>query len=336
MTFKDRLRANANALLKKWFGVRRVRSAELSDPARLPEGAAAYLRASNPRLRDLKDRLKALHHPAAQHSQWTDRYVTGEIDLCFFRGDNAFVWQRRDHNTEGKHLLTARHVRQFDNLGLLQRLKEDGLFGAETHRVDDGLLVSRDLLDSIVQIYFLERHLAISKRPGFAVLDIGAGYGRLAHRMAEALPAVENYLCVDAVAEATYVSEYYLRFRGAGARARVVPLQDIEPALAGQPVHLAVNINSFSECSLASVEWWLDLLRKHKVRYFFLVPNADTHGGTKLLSAERDGRKLDLMPGISARGYKLVVQEPKFSDPEIQRHGISPSHHYLFELSAPG
>jgi hypothetical protein len=106
----------------------------------------------------------------------------------------------------------------------------------------------------------------------------------------------------------------------------------IETILASHPVHLAVNVHSLSECSLASIEWWLDLLRKHRVRYFLLVPNADAHCGTMLLSRERDGSKLDMLPSITSRGYQLVIREPKFKDPDIQRHGISPTHHYLFEL----
>jgi hypothetical protein len=337
----------ANSLLKEWLGLQVIRSSEVAELRRraglqarpesgaaiIPEGAEEYLRPENSRLRELKAGLKALNHPASQHSQWTDQYVSGELDLLHFRGDNAFVWQERDRNTEGKHMLTAHHVRNFDEFGLLRRLKEDGLFGAQVHQFDDDVIVSRDLLDSIVQAYFLERHLGISKRPGFAMLDIGAGYGRLAHRMAAAFTSVEKYFCVDAVAEATFVSEYYLRFRGVDARAKAVPLQDIETTLDGNAVQLAVNIHSFSECSLAVVEWWLDLLRKYRVRHLLLIPNADTHGGAMLLSAEPDGRKLDMLPSITSRGYSLAVREPKFGDPDIQRHGISPTYHYLFELS---
>jgi putative sugar O-methyltransferase len=350
MSLVHRFLGAANALLKEWLGLQVVRSAEWADLRRragllampspadttLPAGAQSYLRRENPRLRELKAKLEALDHPAARHSQWSEQYVSGELDLRFFRGDNAFVWQARDLNTEGKHMLSAHHVRRLDDFGLLRRLKEDGLFGAQVHRFADDVTVSRDLLDSIVQIYFLERHLGISKRPGCVVLDIGAGYGRLAHRMVQALPAVERYICVDAVAEATFVSEYYLRYRGVDARAKVVPLHDVETALASQPVHVAVNVNSFSECSLASIEWWLDLLRRHGVRHLLLIPNADTHGGTMLLSRERDGRTLDMLPSITSRGYRLVVREPKFDDPDVQRHGISPTHHYLFELSPAG
>ena len=53
------------------------------------------------------------------------------------------------------------------------------------------------------------------------MLDIGAGYGRLAHRMSAAFPQLEDYCCVDAVPESTFLSEYYLRHRGCTPPARV-------------------------------------------------------------------------------------------------------------------
>jgi 2-polyprenyl-3-methyl-5-hydroxy-6-metoxy-1,4-benzoquinol methylase len=66
-------------------------------------------------------------------------------------------------------------------------LEEDDDFGAEVFDFH-GKVVSRDLLDSIIEINFLDRHLGFSSRRAVNVLDIGAGYGRLAHRMATAFP----------------------------------------------------------------------------------------------------------------------------------------------------
>ena len=83
------------------------------------------------------------------------------------------------------------------------KLVEDDYFGNITFDID-GKLVSRDLLDSLVEIYFLDRHLGLaSAAPGLTVLDIGAGYGRLAHRILSALPSATRYLCSDAIAEST-------------------------------------------------------------------------------------------------------------------------------------
>ena len=64
-----------------------------------------------------------------------------------------------------------------------------------------------------------------------------------------------------------------------------------------------------------------------------VVPNALDNGGTRLLSLEADERRLDYGPALRAHGYRLVDSEPKYLDPIVQKHGISATHHYLFELA---
>src|SRR2546422_7968827 len=298
----------------------------------LAKSVEMYLQPSNPKLKALQDRYATLHIPPTDHSYWTDRYVGSNIDLRFFRGDNAYVYQYRDGNQEVNYALTTYYLSKVDELGLLQKLDEDGLFGAYVFSVN-GKSVSRDLLDSIVQISFLERHLGISKIPGLNILDIGAGYGRLAHRMAQALPNIGKYICVDAVPESTFISEFYLRFRGVADRAAVVPIFDLEAALASTEITVALNVHSFPECTLASTAWWLDVVRKHRIKYLLIIPNSDSHGGTMLLSMEKDRSRQDLMPLITSRGYRLIVREPKYADPSLQDHGVTPTYHYLFELT---
>ena len=46
--------------------------------------------------------------------------------------------------------------------------------------------------------------------------------------MLAGLPNIAEYLCTDAVPVSTFLSEYYLRFRGLQDRATVVPLDEIE------------------------------------------------------------------------------------------------------------
>ena len=137
---------------------------------------------------------------------------------------------------------------------------------------------------------------------------------------------------MDAVAESTFVCEYYLRFRGVEDRARVVPLDEIDAALGREPVDVAVNVHSWSECPLGAVEWWLDLLARQAVRHLMIVPNSEDHGGTRLTSMEPDRSHRDLLPALAARGYRQVACEPKYLDPAVQRHGVSPTRHWLFEL----
>jgi hypothetical protein len=139
------------------------------------------------------------------------------------------------------------------------------------------------------------------------VLDIGAGYGRLAHRMVTALPGIAQYLCTDAVAVSTFVSDYYLRFRGV-EKACVIPLDKIEGTLRDHPVDLAINVHSFSECQFPAIEWWARLLSKHRVKYLMVVPNPAEDG--RLLTDY--GR--DFLPLLERYGYRDVLKEPKFGE----------------------
>jgi putative sugar O-methyltransferase len=199
------------------------------------------------------------------------------------------------------------------------------LFGAETYDID-GSRISRDLLDSIIELNFLDEQLDISRRD-FTILNIGAGYGRLAHRATTAFANVD-YLCTDAIPLSTFLSRYYLDFRGA-ARVRVVPLDEIAGELAGRHVDVAVNIHSFSEAPISSIRWWLDLIAENDVEHLMIVPNTDT----RLLSKELDGPKVDLRPLIEAKGFRLAHTRPKFPSEFVQRHGIHgrfPMYYFLF------
>jgi hypothetical protein len=301
----------------------------------LPSGALEYLRPENVRLKDLKNRYRQYTPEVLRCSRWNQEHVDS-IELPWFRGDNPYVWQFRDKNTEGKHMATALYLKTIDRHGWLQTLKEDGLFGSYVFEFDGGY-VSRDLLDSIAELYFLDDTLGISNWTDFNILDIGAGYGRLGYRTVNALPSLTRFYCVDAIAESTFLSEYYLRFRDA-ERATVVPLDEIRQAMAAAPITVATNIHSFSECTEAAIEWWLDLLREYAVKYLMIVPDAYSNGGHRFLTRETasydEAQMKDYLPAIQARGYRLVEKRAKFLDSNVQRYGISPTHHYLFELRA--
>ena len=179
-----------------------------------------------------------------------------------------------------------------------------------------------------MEIYFLEKHLNLSDLKDLTILDIGAGYGRLAHRMASALPNIKEYLCTDGVAISSFISDYYLRFRGLEDRAKVIPLDRIENTLCYKSVDLAINIHSFSECTISAIDWWMSLLKKSKVKYLMIVPNSGDHGGDHLLT--NDGK--DFGEVIEKHGYKLAVKNPKYRDPIVQKYAINPTYHYLFQL----
>ncbi len=296
----------------------------------LTEEASAYLRPDNERLRELTAAYESFDPAVTTSETWRPGYVSAE-DLRYFRGDNAYVWQLRDGNTERHYALTTYYLKTVDSLGLLDRLDEDGAFGNDIFQVGPKV-VSRDLLDSITEILFLEKHLAVSRIPELNVLDIGAGYGRLAHRMLTALPNMDTYFCADAFPASTFISEFYLDFRGLAGRAKVLALPEVEEALSVHRVHLAVNIHSFSECTNDAIDWWVRLLARHRVPYLMIVPNARDFDGS-LLAAGKLSASGDFSFVLERQGYSLLANEPKYADPAVQRNGVSPKNHFLFRLA---
>ena len=291
--------------------------------SQLPKDAKGYLVKSNPRLRELQTRYTAFNSEVTTPLIWTDAYVS-PTHMLYFRGDNAYVYQVKNRRMNIiAYALTTYYVKSIDKLGLLEKLKEDDYFGVHSFTIDNRL-VSRDLLDSITEIYFLEKHLNISSGKNLSILDIGAGYGRLAHRMLGALPNIVEYFCTDAFPISTFIAEYYLRFRNLESKANVVPLDKIEYALRNRYVDIAVNIHSFSECTTIAIEWWLSVLAKHRVKNLMIVPNT----GDTLQT--NDG--VDFSGIVEKHGYKLKAKEPKYRDPVVQQYAVYPAYHYLFEL----
>jgi hypothetical protein len=300
----------------------------------IPAEAKEYLVPSNPRLQELKKNYASLDWPVVAHSFWSESTLkTGEFSLQYFRGDNVYLWQYRSvsSNAELKYLLYSYYLDKHDRMNLLGVLEEDKLFGIYTFDFNGKFLISRDLLDSISEINFLEKTLNISSSTGMNILDIGAGYGRLAHRMTKAVKSIGKFYCVDAVPESTFISEFYVKFRGL-EKASVIALNEVKNKVAPGEVQLACNIHSFSECTIGAIRWWLDFLVEKKIKYFFLVPNPTPEG--KLLSTEANGTHEDYYNEIIKRGYKLLSKEAKFMDPALQsllHH--TPVYYYLFELN---
>jgi hypothetical protein len=294
----------------------------------LPAEAAQVLRADNPHLLALQARYKACDPAVTTPLVWREGHLRSE-DIPYFRGDNAYVWQVRNGNFNIMgYALAYYYVHSIDKYNLLDKLSEDEAFGNFTFAVG-GRQVSRDLLDSIVELYFLDRHLNIFERRDFTMLDIGAGYGRLAYRASSALEGLKNYFCADAVPFSTFLSDYYLRFRGVHPKAQVIPLDEIEAKLKTVKPDVATNIHSFSECRVEAIDWWIRLLAKTGVRHLMIAPNTTNCNGERLQTND-----LKDFSGIVAKyGYKQVVCEQKYRDPVVQQFGISPTWHHLFELS---
>lgn len=275
------------------------------------------------KLIDLQARYKKFDHRVTTAAVWSDDVVTS-TDISAFRGDTQYVWQRAYLNfNEIACALSYYALKAGRAADLLERLHEDGAFGALTLDLDDRL-VSRDLIDSVSEIDFLRRHVELGQKH-CSILDIGAGYGRLAHRITEAMGSAADVFVTDAFPASTFLSEYYLAYRESPAR--VIPLDEIELGLASLSVDVAISIHSFSECTVDAINWWVSLISKSNVRYLMVIPNGTGESGQLCLTQK--GEKM--IPIFESHGYRLKCSEPRYSDPFLQRFGMDPCTLFLFE-----
>lgn len=296
----------------------------------LPDGALEALGGQPEGLRRLREAYASLDVPVTRPSMWDAKQLATDLALPWFRGDNVYVWQFRQLRSEAKirHYLSLLAIRANDHLRLFDKLDEDGLFGCWLFNYVNHPRISRDLLDSINEINFLDQHTGLSKQPGLRVLDIGAGYGRLAYRMCSALENVAVYDCVDAIPESTFLCDYYLRFRGV-EKARAVPLHQLDEQLHDR-YDIALNIHSFSECPRAATRWWLQKIAQREIPWLLIVPNTPT----ELLSAEADGATLDFRADVEAAGYRLHLMQPVYPDDELRELIGVQDHFLLFKREA--
>ncbi len=294
---------------------RRYARVSHNDAVELPPGAEETLRGDNPRLVELQKAYDALDIAATSHTQWRSGWLGRNLSLAWFRGDNAYVWQFRQLRSaaEARMYLTLLDVESRDQLGLLKTLEEDGRFGAWTFSYGTRPPVSRDLLDSVNEINYLDARMKLSSIEGLRVLDIGAGYGRLAHRMSAALPNRAAYDCIDGVATSTFLCDYYLDYRKVPDTVRVVRLDQWETL--GDSYDIAVNVHSFSECSLETIRWWLARIAEREIEWLLIVPNTPH----ELLSTELDGSMLDFSAEVAAAGYEQVDERPVFETDELRK-----------------
>ena len=224
---------------------------------------------------------------------WTDHHAS-TIDPARFRAHDQYLEQSAAYPY---HELT-RWARQY-RADWLDAMTEDGAFGCTVATAAEGKTVSRDLLDSIAELDFLDRYV-----PNLAtarVLDIGAGYGRLAHRLTT-VSRTCSVVCTDAIDVSRAVCATYLDHRGIPFERAHVTHPDVLND-AGE-FDLACNVHSWSECSLDEVRGWLDWLAP-RVKRIFIVPHTPSFG---TYSAERGGGNgPSYVEELHARGYSATV-----------------------------
>lgn len=191
--------------------------------------------------------------------------------------------------------------------------KEDGAWNVMTEMCS-GRLISRDLVDSIVEIDWINRTLQPDQWK--TVLDIGAGYGRIAHRLHQLFPE-KKVVNTDMIENSLKCCKKYMEFRNVPApvyRGTDLP-DDLQ-------IDLAINIHSFPELRREEIEWWMDWLVAHKVPRFFLIPHClEDPNDEMLLLYDMKSFK----PEILARGY------------EVEHHWVGPPYfkRYFYMLKNP-
>ena len=133
------------------------------------------------------------------------------------------------------------------------------------------------------------------------VLDIGAGYGRLADRLMTAFPGI-FVACADPITMSRFVCRRYLTSRGFPS---TVPVLHPDQVSALRRIDLAINVHSWSECTPEEVEWWMHTLRIMKVPRLFVVPHGkDSHDPGRGTHWGAAGQA----PGIAQRDRAQRVQ----------------------------
>jgi 2-polyprenyl-3-methyl-5-hydroxy-6-metoxy-1,4-benzoquinol methylase len=270
------------------------------------------------RLENLARRYKG--HPATSDEVWNSEKVRRLVDASSYRSHNMYVWQT-SITPESIRVAYDYHT-QNDPLGALQKLDEDGSFGARTFNTE-GKMVSRDLLDSISELNFLERELGISSWPRLNILDIGAGYGRFAERCT-GIFSNANVYCTDAVPLSTAICEYHLEQSGCD-RAHVIPLDQTDRLKPGM-IDLAVSMHCFNEIALSSVEWWIGLIKQLQVPYLFLVCNDEMW-----LSCREAQIEKSFETKLVEAGFTLEVARHKYAkSAHAQQKAVFPESYALF------
>lgn len=294
----------------------------------LPNGAADYLTGDNPRLRELTERHHSLELAAVAPCVPEPEHVSAQRDFRYFRADRRH-YPGHPRPTAMVLFIYMRYLECRGGGTLLDVLAEDGAFGVWTADVVGRGKLSRDRLDSVNEIMFLERQLGVLSRSGIRIVETGGGHGRFAHRIATAHPSLGDYCCVADSPQSAFVSEYYLKFRGVSQTTRVVPLDEV-PAMEAGSFNLAVNVESFSACRLVAIDWWAKQLARLRVPHLFVV--GDRMGG--ISSNEPDGRHHDAIPTLKSAGYQLRAVEPAITDPAVRELVCLQRDFHMFSLDS--
>ena len=273
---------------------------------KIPKDAKEYLYPANPKLIQLKKDYQKFLANNFKKGLWTENYL-GEKDLIYFRGDNPYVHQRRGNQQSNlAYILTYFWLKSKYSKDL-SSFNEEESFGVFKYIIDNKV-ISRDLLDSFNEILFLKEHFFHNYDTNVNVLEIGAGYGRLAKWLTKNTNYIEHYYCIDAIPESTFISNYYLKHYNKIKEITVVPIHQRKNFLEKQNITLAVNIHSFSEMTIDFIKFWIEEVIRLRIPHLFIVPNAGHQYKGDLISFDN----INFKTIIESNGYELVIKRDKY------------------------
>ncbi len=222
---------------------------------------------------------------------WSTREDEIKRRIDQFAAHDLYIGQS---NTREQYDRLAQYVKsycKFDERVLL-RDAEYGASVVTTNALGD---ITRSALDAAVECDFLRRHL-----PNYdmRVLDVGAGYGRLATAIEAYIPSL-HVTCVDAVPLSTFLCEWYTKKYA--PKVKTIHVSDINSV----KCDLAINVHSWNECNCEQVQAWVDKLLELGTQYLFTVSNDSTW---YTIVGRAGGRGPSFRP-ILERHFDIVAEE---------------------------
>lgn len=235
---------------------------------------------------------------------WTDWQSTVVNGLPNYCADRLFVDQGCTDSKEIEQVLKELkdNYNFIDNDGSQRDAQHGGiLFDTKYGKV------TRTWTDSNVEYNFLLRHLGQEMLQNATVLDVGAGYGRLAVSMS---PFVKRYVTVDSVSISVACCKDYINTWSSASNIEVLSVEDLYLMykLNKTPVpDIAINIHSWNECTLETIEEWLQTLVELRTKFLFTVSHGQLDASRQIAYYSWTEHKT--FRPLLEKYFELIVEE---------------------------
>jgi len=221
------------------------------------------LHLDDPELKNLENNSNS---KLSELAMWQNFQNKVKARLINFAGDELYLTQSTpsDWYTKSAYDKVAEYAMK-EGIRCSPEATRDCEFGALAIQTKALGLVTRAWLDGMIEINFIKKHMNLQEK---IVLDIGAGYGRLAVLLSESEPTAK-ITCVDAVPISTFLCKKYTA--AFAPQIKVVTIQEFESLKKTLSPDLAINVHSWSECSLKQNMQWIDTIFNMGTKNIFIV-----------------------------------------------------------------